>query len=285
MTTVKTKKINPLNIETTAGTQARVSIRPTIVDEYAADMKAGVPVGAGGFPALTVFAEKGSERYILADGFHTRMAYMAVHKDKGIMCDVREGTIWDARVYAAGANAAHGERRRDKDIRNAIHMLLLDPHSEGWADTVIADYAKCHRTTVAKVREEMIIAGELESKGKRKHIRDGKEVTADERPKADTKEDKPKADAKPAEPPKAKTQDEFDREAIVDAIKTLASAVCPGADALERYNLQDQLDLAEIAANWLDEMLAASDEEEEKGEPVPKKAQLTSDDEAFLKVS
>ena len=125
--------IDPLDIDTSAGTQARVSIRQAVVDEYTADLKKGDLL-----PEPVVYAEKGSKRYVLADGFHTRLAWIAAFRDRGMPVRLREGSIFDAKLYAAGANAQHGVRRRDKDIHNAVRMLLLDAHTEGWADTVVA---------------------------------------------------------------------------------------------------------------------------------------------------
>ena len=55
----------PINeIEATAATQVRAKIDPEVVDEYAAAMKRGDK-----FPRGVVFSERGSHRYILADGF------------------------------------------------------------------------------------------------------------------------------------------------------------------------------------------------------------------------
>ncbi len=271
MTNTRTELLDPLELDTTAGTQARLSIRQTMVDDYATAMKNG-----DRFPDVVVFAEKGSKRYVLADGFHTRLAHLDAFKGKGISCEVREGTIFDAKLYAAGANHEHGVRRRDKDIQNAVRMLLLDPHTEGWADTVISDYAKCHRKTVAKVREKLILNGDLAPKGKRKHKQEGKTV---EKPVPVKKGTSKKAEKKKkAEPingkvPK-KTQDDCDREDIVGAIDVLRSVVCSGSEALTRYKLNDYLDQAEAAADFLDDMLSSA-----QG-----KAELTDSEKAFLEV-
>lgn len=261
------RALNPLDIDTTAGTQPRAGISQNLVAEYTTDMKNGAK-----FPPVVVFAEKGSERFVLADGFHTRLANIeAFNGTKGLEAEVKEGTIWDAKLYAAGSNSEHGNRRTPKDIRNAIHMILLDAHSEGWADTVIADYAKCHRTTVAKVREQMIIDGELQDTKRRKHKRDGKTVEKDVPDK--TSNDKGK-DKKP-EPPKAPTrsQEDYDREELVGAIKTINGMVCSGSEALEKYKLNDILEEANKAADWLDDLISSAEGEE------------PSDDEAaFLEV-
>ena len=52
-------------IEVTANTQVRSELDKKVIADYAEAMQAGAI-----FPALTVFAEKDSQRFILADGFH-----------------------------------------------------------------------------------------------------------------------------------------------------------------------------------------------------------------------
>lgn len=267
------KLINPLELETTAGTQARVSINQSTVDEYAECLKNGDL-----FPNPVVFAEEGSQRYILADGFHTRLAWIAIFNDKPIPCDVREGKIWDAKIYAAGANATHGQRRTPKDIEKAIRMLLLDANSDGWADTIIADIAKCCRKTVAKVRETMICNGELDgdTSQKRKYMRDGKLVEVTVPPKNGRKQASGQKAPTAKDAPNTvtqKSQDDFDRNAIIEAIGTVNNAVCSGAEALERYTLDDQIEDAERAANWLDDLVSSAPGEE-----------LSESEKAFLRV-
>lgn len=248
-------KIDPLQIETTAGTQARLSIKQATIDEYAEDMRNGDV-----FPAIDVFAEPGSERYILSRGFTRRAAWIEAKPGEPINCVVHEGTITDARLYSAGSNAAHGVRRNAKDIKNAVAMLLKDPELDGFADTVIADHAKCHRTTVAKVREQLIIDGELDKKETRKHVQDGKTV---EKP-VPKKADKPAVTKETKEPPPAtkRSQDDFDRDELLEAITIIRTQVVSGAAAVERFNLAGEIDNIQAAYDWLDELLSSIDEEE-----------------------
>ena len=260
-------KLNPLNIETTAGTQSRHSINQTIIEEYADGLRRGDL-----YPQIVVFAEKGSERYILADGFHRLPAHIAVFKDKSIACDIREGTVQDAKLYAAGANAEHGVRRTPMDIRHSVRMLLLDGKWTSWSDQTIGDAARVHRHTVTKVREEMTLAGELGNgagKKTRTFERNGKIITSVAGRK---KKDKKKDDARPM-----KTQEEYDREEILTALATFRTAVCSGAAAIDKYNLSGYGEEVRIAHQWLEELL------DELGRRAAKAK--SGDDEAFLKVS
>lgn len=272
---VNIQSINPLEIETTAGTQARASIKTKTVEEYAADMKNGDL-----FPSVVVYAEEGSERYVLADGFHRLQAHIAAFQDtKGIQCDVREGSIFDAKVYAAGSNHDHGTRRSTKDVHNAIRMLLLDAHTDQWANTSIADAAKCNHKTVAKVREKMITDGEIGEVTRREHKKGGKTVVADV-PKGTSKKDKAKAEGKDKKKDKETTptptvnQEGYDREELIRAFTTINSAVCSGAEALKKYDLAAYIPQAEKAADWLDDLVSSAQEDD-----------VTDDDAAFLKVS
>lgn len=261
----QSKLLDPNDIETTAGTQPRASIEQKKIDDFAQDMRNGDL-----FPQLIVFAEKGSERYILADGFTRLAAHIAVQPSKPIAVEVREGTIFDAKLYAARANAEHGNRRTDKDIRHAISMLLTDPNTQkpgsAWADTVIADKVKCHRTTVAKVREKLIIDGDIDGTVEREHVRKGKKVSKKAPPKKDAKKEtskangqKPAAEVPPAAP--SRSQEDYDKEEIVESMRTLATAVVSGGEALERYKLLEHIDLAEGAHRFLDELISAAPEE------------------------
>ena len=95
-------------------------------------------------------------------------------------CDVRQGTKRDAILYACGANAAHGQRRKREDVQRAIRTLLKDSEWRGWTDVKIAK--QCHATdkTVATIRTEMAASSEIPMiEGPRKAIRNGKEYTID----------------------------------------------------------------------------------------------------------
>ena len=69
-----------------------------------------------------------------------------------IACDVRDGTLSDAILYAAGANKLHGLRRTNADKRRAVEMVLGCDKWAGRSDRWIADQVGVNDHTVAKIR-------------------------------------------------------------------------------------------------------------------------------------
>lgn len=139
----------PDNIEATAATQIRTRIHEDIVKLYTEEMKAGSP-----FPALEVFAEPGSKRYILADGFHRHRAYVNVGADK-IPCKLNEGGMLEALIHALGANDTHGFRRTNADKQLAVRMALKDPTIGQMSLREIGAICKVSHGTVANIRNRM----------------------------------------------------------------------------------------------------------------------------------
>jgi hypothetical protein len=134
------------------GAQMRVeSIRVETVNEYAEEMLEGTK-----FPPVIVFHD-GAD-YWLADGFHRVAAATKINLES-IDADVRNGTMRDAILYGAGANASHGLRRTHADKRRAVERLLSDPEWARWSDRKVAEAAKVDHKTVAKIRREL--AGEI----------------------------------------------------------------------------------------------------------------------------
>jgi hypothetical protein len=93
-----TEQINLEAINTNGGRQARAALCTDTVAEFAEAMQLGAD-----FPPVTTFW--------LADGFHRVAAAQQAGLDT-IRAEVREGTRRDAILFAVGANAEHGPRRR-----------------------------------------------------------------------------------------------------------------------------------------------------------------------------
>lgn len=126
-------------------TQPRVSLSSDTVAEYADAWRAGTEL-----PALVVFFD-GSD-YWLAEGFHR--LFGAQQADLlTIPCDVRKGTLKDARTHAAGSNVTHGLKRTNADKRKAVGMMLED-HPE-WSDRKIADHCSVGAPLVAELRVQV----------------------------------------------------------------------------------------------------------------------------------
>lgn len=154
------------NILASAATQARKKIDPDLVAQYVEDIANGAE-----FPALVVFAEKGSERYILADGFHRLQAF--VESDhKTVDVEIHEGDLHSAFRFALGSNCEHGARRTNADKRHVVELALKDPEVSQRPVKEIADICRVNEKTIRRIREEQLDkaknkgSGGKDSKGK-----------------------------------------------------------------------------------------------------------------------
>lgn len=135
-------KINITQIITDAGTQMRESLDMGAVEDYR---------NATDLPPVIVFHDKEAGERYLADGFH-RLKANELNGCKMISCKVIEGTLRDAILFAAAANADHGLRRSVADKRKSVQTLLDDPEWSEWSDRKIAEQCAVSHTFVAKMR-------------------------------------------------------------------------------------------------------------------------------------
>lgn len=106
-------------IRTDGGTQVRESLDEEYVAELAilfTENRQGV------LPAVVAFRD-GDGAVWLADGFH-RHAAAVRSESQSLVAEVREGSLDDAKLYAAGANTRNGMRLNSGDKKRAI--LLAD---------------------------------------------------------------------------------------------------------------------------------------------------------------
>ncbi|MCJ2074231.1 hypothetical protein MKK68_00955, partial [Methylobacterium sp. E-016] len=94
------------------------------------------------------------EAHWLAEGFHRFNAAREAELET-IACEVRPGSLRDAILHSAGANATHGLRRSNADKRRAVLILLEDDEWSTWADREIARRCAVDNKTVARLREEL----------------------------------------------------------------------------------------------------------------------------------
>jgi hypothetical protein len=135
----------PLNeIRTDGGTQLRAKADEAIVDEYR-----DAWVGGAKFPPVVVFFD--GEYYWLADGFYRHAGCKRAGLDS-IAADVKRGSLRDAILYAAGANATHGLRRTKADKERAVKVLLADEEWGKRSDRWVAGATNTSHTYVAKIR-------------------------------------------------------------------------------------------------------------------------------------
>lgn len=129
------------------GTQARVELNQSVVDEYADGFLAGAQ-----FPPVIVYFD-GTDRW-LADGFHR---YFGAKK-AGLMQiyeNVVPGTRRDAILHSVKANATHGLKRSNADKRKAVETMLADEEWRSWSDRKIAEACGVGNQLVGQVRASL----------------------------------------------------------------------------------------------------------------------------------
>lgn len=141
------ERISPWAIEALEEAQPRACLDAATVNAYAEDMQAGAV-----FPAVELYMD--AEHIYLADGFH-RVAAARACGLESIPANIRLGTLRDAILYAAGANAGHGLRRTNADKRRAVESLLNDSEWAQWADREIARICNVSHPTVSKIRAHL----------------------------------------------------------------------------------------------------------------------------------
>ncbi len=213
------------SIEAPAETQVRVRLDPQAIDEYAEAMRNGDV-----FPALVVFAEKGSERYVLADGRHRILAA----EKAGLTdfhVDIQEGDIHAAMRYALGINAQHGVRRTNADKVKTVAMALADPFFDEMSLREVASFCR--------------VSHEL--------VRDGKKLIAE----ADGTSPEPSVPDSSAagntritsDPP---SQAEIDRSAFLLALSEIRTMPFSGNEGPDKMELQpDDYAAVNFCAEWL----------------------------------
>jgi len=130
------------------GTQPRAALDFDAIEDYAEAMAAGAR-----FPSVVVFHD--GENYWLADGFHRLKAAYAAGFDV-IGCEVRQGTLEDARWHSFSANKSNGLRRTRGDIEGAIRSALTHPKSALMSDRAIARHVGCSHSWVSELRRASV---------------------------------------------------------------------------------------------------------------------------------
>jgi hypothetical protein len=223
---VKTIMLATDNILASAATQVRKKLDKDTIDEYVEDMQNGAI-----FPALTVFAEKDSDRYILADGFHRHHAYVNAEIGE-CKVEVREGGLHEALLFALQANGEHGLRRNNVDKRNAVELALKDPEISGLQIIQIADICRVNERTVRRIRDDM----DLDIGKRKKSNKKGKGV------------DPEPEDVRPTRP--APTQSEVERDELRAALSAIKAFPYGGEDAPKLDLSKDDTADLEYVAAW-----------------------------------
>lgn len=178
------------------GTQARAEINMATVAEYADAMSEGETLP----PALVFFD---GAKHFLADGFHRFHANNKIGA-VSMECEIRTGTLLDARLFSCGANKGHGLRRSNEDKRTAVLTMLTD--FADWSDARIARHVGVSDKTVAAQRKPIL--GNSEDTAARTVERNGKTYTQDTagQKKAGKERAEKPADVEPKSPEPAAAQ-------------------------------------------------------------------------------
>lgn len=125
----------------------RPNINSDIVEEYAEAYKCGLIV-----EPLDVFQEKGTERFIVADGEHRLLALQRA-KIKSVEVRIHSGDEIAAFDYAIGCNHAHGLRRTKADKYHAFEGIMETPLREKYrTDTDLAEKIGVSKATIARYK-------------------------------------------------------------------------------------------------------------------------------------
>ena len=212
------------NIEATQATQVRAKLDKGIIDQYQEDLENGAD-----FPAIVVFAEKGSARFILADGFHRLLAHVNAGIEM-IKVDVHVGGMHEALMYALSANTRHGLRRSNADKVNAVKMAMKDPKLRQLTQQEIADICGVSRKTVQRTAQK-------------EKPDAGQNGTESQEPEANKPENNRPTKAEP-------TQDEIDRGEIRQAIALVKGLPYPGEDSAKLKFDGDDVEGLEYMSAW-----------------------------------
>jgi transposase-like protein len=226
-------------IEATTATQVRVKLHNDVIDLYEQDIRNGAAM-----PPVTVFAEKGSARHILADGFHRLVAHVNAELEE-IEVEIYEGGMHDELAHALQANRTHGLRRSNADKINAVKMALKDPVFSALGQQEIADLCGVSRETVSRV-----------------NVRETTGRTAADEKKAQPK--KPEAsDHRPTLP--EPTQEEIELGELRGAMKAIKAFPYPGEDAVKLDLDKDDVADLEYVSTWCAHAVLACRSEKANG--------------------
>lgn len=158
------------SIRTDGDTQPRVKTDYEAVDEYAEVMRAKPKRHK--FPPLDVFWD--GESYWLVSGFQR---FLAAQKAglKEFACEVHEGTLADARWFAAATNQDHGVRRSNEDKRKAAEMALILRPKE--SNRAIAEHCGVSEGLVRDARKELEASAQITQMREREVQRGGTTYT------------------------------------------------------------------------------------------------------------
>jgi len=141
------KVLNLGDIRLDGDTQPRVELDKELIAEYA-ELYRRHPKGSL-LPCPTVVFD--GRDYWLVDGFHRRSAAHDAGRTQ-LLCDVRKGSLGEARWFSYSVNKTHGLRRTNGDKVTAVKRALQHPNAKRLSDARIAEHVGVSDRMVAKYR-------------------------------------------------------------------------------------------------------------------------------------
>lgn len=120
-----------------------------LVQEYAEAYECGLMV-----EPLDVFRERGTERYVVADGEHRLLALQRA-KIKRVECRLHEGDEVAALDFAIGCNHAHGARLTKRDRVHMFERIMETPLRDKYrTDTDLSEKLGVSKRMIAKYKAD-----------------------------------------------------------------------------------------------------------------------------------
>ena len=172
-------------------------------------------------------------------------------------CEVQLGGVHAALGHALGANDQHGLRRTNDDKRNAVKLALKDPEWWAWSNVDISRLCRVSDKTVARVREDLVLAGEIGEPETVMTTRKGKTV--------ERKASQPRSFGNPKEGEKReksgtstnvsslKSSDQANKKEVLAALETIKLIPHDGAEAMRRWRVADFVSDFAYCRDWLNE--------------------------------
>lgn len=165
-------------IRTDGGTQSRVKLDESVIEEYAEAMENGAK-----FPPVVLFSDKID--HWLAHGFHRKEAAEKAGLTR-IEAEIRPGSLLDAQWYSFGVNKIHGLRRSNEDKQAAVRGALEHEKGRERSAGAIAEHCGVSDTLVLAIKKKMAEQGSGprvldltgESEGEKVTGKDGKKYPA-----------------------------------------------------------------------------------------------------------
>ena len=154
----------------------KLQLRATPHDgQYITDLWGVIQAGTLTEP-IVVFRDPIDGRLRVADG-HARVDATRSSGCPTIRARVHEGGFREAFEFALGANATHGARRTNADLRHAVLAALAEPDTESYTNVRIAELCHCSDHFVGELRNELA-ATSGNAMGARRTGKDGKSYPA-----------------------------------------------------------------------------------------------------------